>query len=188
MDSYASMDLLLNNTRSHMQKALEVLHNDMSTIRTGKASPSLVENLVVSAYGGSAKMKVMELATVAATDPQTLVVTPFDPSIIGEIQKGIQESNTGLNPAIDGQVIRISIPPLSQERREQLIHLMKQKLENGRILVRQARHDALHEMKKQELSEDEQHRLEKEIQKITDDFIGQIDNTGKQKEQELLQI
>lgn len=182
------MDNLLQITRQHMQKALEVLRNDMSTIRTGKASPSLVEHLVVSVYGASAKMKVMELATVVTTDPQTLVVTPFDPSITGEIQKGIQESNTGLHPAIDGQVIRISIPPLSQERREQLIHIMKQKLENGRILVRQARHDALHEIKKQELSEDEAHRLEKEIQKITDEFIGQIDTMGKQKEHELLQI
>ncbi len=182
------MDILLQTTRTHMQRALELLQGDISTIRTGKAIPSLVEGLVISAYGGSTKLKVMELGTVAATDPQTLVITPFDPSISGEIQKGIQESHTGLSPTIDGQFIRISIPPLSQERREQLIHLMKQKLENGKILIRQARHEAMIEVKKQAASEDEEKRIEKEIQKITDEFIGQIDTMGMQKEQELLQI
>ncbi len=182
------MDQLLQTTRTHMQKAFEVIRGDLATIRTGKAAPALVENLVISAYGGSTKLKVMELATVAATDTQTLQLTPFDPSIIGEIQKGIQDSNSGLMPVVDGHIIRISIPPLSQERREQLIHLMKQKLENGKILVRQSRHDAMIEVKKQDLSEDEERRMEKDIQKVTDDFIGQIDSLGKQKEQELLKI
>jgi len=171
-----------------MQKSLTVLRDDLSTIRTGKAAPSLVENLVISAYGGSTKLKVMELATVAASDAQTLQLTPFDPSIAGEIQKGIQDANTGLNPVVDGPLIRIAIPPLSQERREQLIHLMKQKLENGKIMIRQARHEAMNELKKAELSEDEEKRLEKEVQKITDEFITQIDTMGKQKEQELMQI
>lgn len=182
------MDDLLQNTRSQMQKALQVLHDDMNTIRTGKAAPSLVENLVISAYGGSTKLKVMELATVAATDAQTLVLTPFDPSIVNELQKGIQDSNTGLSPVVDGHLLRIALPPLSQERREQLIHLMKQKLENGKILIRQSRHEAMTDVKKAEVSEDEEHRVEKEVQKITDEFIGQIDSMGKQKEQELLKI
>lgn len=182
------MDQLLQDTRHHMQKALNVLHDDMNTIRTGKAAPSLVENLVISAYGGSTKLKVMELATVATSDAQTLVITPFDPSTVNELQKGIQDANTGLSPVVDGHILRITIPPLSQERREQLIHLMKQKLENGKILIRQARHEAMTDVKKAELSEDEEHRIEKEVQKITDDFIGQIDSMGKQKEQELLQI
>ncbi|HSW89207.1 MAG TPA: ribosome recycling factor [Candidatus Saccharimonadales bacterium] len=181
------MDQLLQDTRHHMQKALDVLRDDMNTIRTGKASPSLVENLVIAVYGGSTKLKVMELATVSAAD-QTLLVTPFDPSIANEIQKGIQDANTGLSPVVDGPLIRITLPPLSQERREQLIHLMKQKLENGKILIRQARHEAMTELKKAEASEDEERRLEKEIQKITDDFISNIDSMGKQKEQELMQI
>ena|SRR5579859_6262533 len=182
------MDQLLQNTRNHMQKAFEVLRDDIHTIRTGKAAPSIVENLVIGVYGGSTKLKVMELATVAASDSQTLIISPFDPSISGEIQKGIQDANIGLSPMIDGQLIRITIPPLSQERREHLIHLMKQKLENGKILIRQARHEAMNDVKKAELSEDEEHRIEKEVQKITDDFIGQIDNTGKKKEQELIQL
>jgi len=182
------MDPLVQSTHQHMQKAFDVLRSDLATIRTGRATPALIENLVISAYSGSTKLKLMELGTVAVSDPQTLLVTPFDPSIIGEIQKGIQEANVGLTPAVDGQVIRIAVPPLSQERREQLIHLMKQKLENGRILLRQARHDSMTELKKQELSEDEGRRLEKEIQKLTDEFIGHVDALGKQKEEQLLQI
>ena len=183
------MDQLLTETKQRMEKVLGVIRQDVATIRTGKAAPSLVENIIISAYGGSTKLKVMELATVAATDSQTLVVTPFDASIIGEIQKGILDANVGLTPANDGHVLRINLPPLSQERREQLIHLMKQKLENGRIMVRQSRQDAMHEIKKnEELSEDETTRLEKEVQKITDDIMEQIDGIGKQKEQELLQM
>ena len=183
------MDPLLNETKQRMQKVLEVIKQDIATVRTGKASPSLVENIVVSAYGGTTKLKVMELATISTSDANTLVIAPFDNSILGEIQKGIMEANIGVTPTNDGQVIRISIPPLSQERRDELIHIMKQKLENGRILIRQARQDAMHEVKKDEaLSEDDAKRYEKDIQKMTDEFMEHIDSLGKQKEQELLQI
>lgn len=183
------MDSLLIETKNRMQKVLDLLHQDLSTIRTGKASPSLVENIIVSVYGGTTKLKVMEVATVTTSDTQTIVITPFDASILGEIQKGIMEANIGLVPSNDGQIIRISIPPLSQERRQELIHLMKQKLENGRILIRQTRQDSMHDLKKnEELSEDEHKRYEKEIQKITDDTIQDVESRGSQKEQELLKI
>ena len=119
---------LIATTHEQMRKALEVLHGDLSTIRTGKAAPSLVENISVSVYNGTTKLKILEVATVNAQDPQTLVLTPFDASIIEEIRKGIMESGAGLNPASDGQVLRISIPPLSEERRQELIHLIHQKL------------------------------------------------------------
>src|SRR5260370_39195307 len=132
-------------------------------MRNGKGLHYIVENIIVSVYGGTTRLKVMEVATVTTSDTQTVVITPFDASILGEIQKGIMEANTGLIPSNDGQIIRISIPPLSQERRQELIHLMKQKLENGRILIRQARQDSMHELKKnEELSEDEHKRYEKE--------------------------
>lgn len=167
---------------------MEVLANDLATIRTGRAAPSLVENISVSVYNGTTQLRVMEVATINASDPQTLVLTPFDASIIEEIRKGIAEANAGLNPSSDGQVIRISIPPLSQERREELIHLMKQKLENGKIMIRQVRHEAMNNLKKGDLPEDENSRLEKEIQHFTDEFIEQIDALGKKKEEELLQI
>lgn len=178
----------LNDIKQRMYKALEVLKNDMATIRTGRAMPSLVETISVMVYGGTTRMKIMELATISASDPQTLLLTPFDPSVLGEIQKGIMEANVGLTPTTDGNNIRIAIPSLSQERREQLIHLMKQKLENGRVMVRQVRHEAMHEIKKLEASEDEIRKLEKETQEITDNVISEIDSLGKKKEEELLQI
>ncbi|MBI3070426.1 MAG: ribosome recycling factor [Candidatus Levybacteria bacterium] len=186
------MEQLVEQARQGMQKVLEVLRTDLSTVRTGRAAPSLVENIVIAAYGGTQKLKVMELATIAASDLHTLIITPFDGSIIGEIQKGILEANVGLNPVIDGQVIRISIPMLSEERREELIHLMRQKLENGKIMVRQVRHESMNEIKKQyndkQISEDEMARLEKEVQKATDDIMAEIEGMGKKKEEELMQI
>jgi ribosome recycling factor len=179
---------LIANTREHMRKALEILSSEIATIRTGKATPQLVENIQVSVYGGTTKLRVMEVATVSASDASTLVLTPFDVSIIEEIRKGIMESGAGFNPASDGQVIRISIPPLSEERRQELIHLMKQKLENGRVMIRQIRQEAMSDLKKGDLPEDENTRLEKEIQKATDDFTSEIDALGKKKEEELMQI
>lgn len=183
------MDPLVTATKKRIDKVLDILNGDLSTLRTGRATPSLVEGIVINAYGGSAKLKVMELATVHASDTSTLLITPFDPSIIHEIEKGIHEANVGFNPVVDGPVIRITIPQLSQERREELIKAMKHKLENGRIMVRQARHDAMDDIKKEyDGREDDIRRLEKEIQKLVDDTMETIDDWGRQKEQELLQI
>lgn len=179
---------LIANTREQMRKAVDVLHADLGTIRSGKAAPALVENIAVSVYNGTTRLKVMEVATVNAQDPQTLVLTPFDASIIDEIRKGIMESGAGLNPASDGQVLRISIPPLSEERRQELIGLMHQKLEAGHIMIRQIRHEAMADLKKGNLPEDEESRLEKEIQKATDEFIVEIDALGRKKEEELMVI
>lgn len=178
--------------KQKIDKVLEILKQDLGTIRTGRANPALVENIVVNAYGGSAKLKVMELATVGVTDAQTIVITPFDASIIGDIQKGIQDSGAGLNPASDGHVLRITIPPLSQERREELSKLMKHKLENGRIMVRQVRHEAMEEIKKahteKTISDDDKEREEKEVQRIIDETMKTIDSMGDQKEAELMQV
>lgn len=175
-----------------MKKALDILVSDISSLRTGRAAPSLVENIVVSAYQGTTKLKIVELATISASDSQTLLITPFDATILGEIQKGIQDANLGLNPSNDGQVLRISIPPLSEERRQELIHVMKQKLENGRIMLRQIRHEAMSDVKKnfenKNIGEDEQFRLEKEVQNSTDSYMTEIDNIGKKKEEDLLAI
>lgn len=179
---------LISKTREQMSKALEILSSEVSTIRTGKAAPSLVESISVSVYNGTTRLKIMELATITSTDPQTLVLTPFDASIIEEIRKGIMDSGSGFNPASDGQVLRISIPPLSEERRQELIHMMHQKLEGGHVMIRQIRHEALNDLKKEELPEDENLRMEKEIQKLTDEFTSQIDSLGKKKEEELMQV
>lgn len=186
------MDDTVLQMRQKMQKALMVLQEDLSTVRTGRAMPSLVENVVVSVYDGAQRLRIKELATISASDPQTLVLQPFDPSIAGEIQKGIMEANIGLTPSSDGNIIRISIPPLSQERRGELIKLMKQKLENGRIAIRQIRQDARNIVRKQhnnkEISEEQMFGIDKEIQKITDEIMLPVDEMGRRKEEELMQI
>ena len=186
------MDNTVSQMRQKMQKALLVLQEDLATVRTGRATPSLVENVVVSVYEGTQRLRIKELATISVSDPQTLVLAPFDPSIAGEIQKGIMEANIGLTPSSDGNVIRISIPPLSQERRRDLIKLMKQKLENGKIVIRQIRQDARNIARKQhidkEISEEQMYRYDQEIQKITDEIILAVDEMGSKKEQELLRI
>ncbi len=178
--------------REKIDKVIDVLRQDMGTIRTGRATPALVENIFISAYGGSAKLRVMELATIGVTDSHTLVITPFDHVTIHEIEKGIQDENVGLNPIVDGQILRINLPPLSKERREELTKAMKHKLENGKIMVRQVRHDGMNEIKKQHdaksISDDDKTHLEKETQKLIDESMNFIDSMGKQKEAELLQI
>ena len=183
------MDPVATDASAKMQKVLDIVKHDLATVRTGRATPSLVEDIVINAYGGSAKLKVIELATIATQDTQTLLITPFDHATIHEIEKGIQEANIGLNPVVDSTAIRINLPPLSTERRQELIHLMKQKLENGKVLIRQARQEAMTAIKNDnELSEDDAQRLEKEVQTVTDKFVAQIDSLGKQKEEELLQM
>jgi ribosome recycling factor len=183
MDPKVQHDLKLQ-----LQKVIDLLHGDLGTIRTGRATPSLIENVVVSVYGGTTRLKIMELATIGVSDSQTIVIIPFDPSIIAEIQKGIIDANIGMNPSIDSHVIRISLPPLSTERRQEMIKLMHQKLENGKIMIRQARQKVMIDIKNMKLPEDDEKRLEKETQKIIDDTISDIDSLGKQKEAELLQI
>lgn len=182
----------LNVTRSQMARIVDVLRTDLSTVRTGRATPSIVENIAINAYGGTQRLRVMELATIGTTDPQTIIITPFDASIIEEIQKGIMEAQVGLNPVVDGQLIRISIPLLSGERRQELVMLVNQKLEGGRIQVRQVRHEAMDAIKKQfnnkDIGEDDVLRLEKEVQNLTDETIKTIDELGKKKEEELMQI
>ncbi|MBI4089424.1 MAG: ribosome recycling factor [Candidatus Levybacteria bacterium] len=183
---------LINDIRVKMQKVLGVLQADLATVRTGRATPALVENITINAYGGAQRLTLKELATIAASEAQLLTVTPFDKSIIDEIQKGIMMANVGLTPSTDGNVIRISIPPLSEERRQELIKLMHQKLENGKILIRQVRHEAMKTVEKlrtdKAMSEDELKRLEKDIQKITDEITLLVSEMGKKKEEELMQI
>lgn len=186
------MDNLIQEIRQRMGSALDVIRTDLATVRTGRAAPSLVENIIIKAYSGTQKLRLMELATISTSDSQTLVITPYDKSILDDVQRGILEANIGLTPSSDGNVIRISIPPLSEERRGELIRVMKQKLENGRIQVRQVRHDAMDAVKKQftdkEISQDDLYRLEKDIQKATDDTIAAIEAMRERKEEELLQI
>lgn len=180
------------SVRARMQKVLDIVLGDIASLRTGRAMPSLVENIVCPAYGGTQKLKVQELGTITSPDPQTLVISPWDKSIIGDIRRGILEANVGLNPSIDGEIIRIILPPMTTEDREKYTRLLSQKLESGRIMVRQVRAEAMHDIKRafeaKELSEDMQFDAEKKAQALTDEFIGKIDGAGEAKKAELLQI
>jgi len=181
-----------DRVRSKMQEVLDMITTDIGSIRTGRATPTLVEDLEIPVYGGQQKLKVNELGTITAQDAQTIVIDPWDKSIIGEIKQGILAANVGLNPMIDGEIIRISLPPLTTEDRQKYVKLLSTKLENGRVMIRQVRAEAMRDVKKEfeekKLSEDEKFNQEKHLQEITDEFIGEIDETGKAKEQELLQI
>jgi len=177
---------------SKMQQVVDLTTSDMGSIRTGRTTSSLVEGVAVSVYGGTQKLKIQELATITTPDTQTLVIDPWDKSIIGEIRQGILAANIGMNPAIAGEIIRIFLPPLTTEDREKYVKLLSTKLENGKIQIRQIRGDTMQKIKKsfeeKELSEDEKFDLEKKIQAITDEFVGKIDEAGERKKQELLQI
>ena len=179
-------------TRQKMQQAFELVARDISSIRTGRVTPSLVENIEVAVYGGTQRLKVQELGTISSLDSQTLIIAPWDKSIIGEINKGIMAANVGLNPSIDGEVLRITLPPLTTEDREKYIKLLSGKLEGGRVVVRQIRGEVMRDIKKsfeeKSLSEDEKYNLEKKVQEMTDEFIGKIDAAGEAKKTELLQI
>jgi ribosome recycling factor len=175
--------------REQMQKVVDNVRQDISGIRTGRITPSLVEDIMVEAYGGSSRLRIMELASITVQDPQTLLITPWDKQVVGEIRKGIEIANIGLNPAITGDALRIVLPPLTAEDREKYVKLLHQKLENGRVAIRQSRQDGMKDIKKgfedKTITEDERSAQEKKLQELTDQFISQIDEVGKNKETEL---
>jgi ribosome recycling factor len=180
------------SVRNKMQSAADSLASDIAGIRTGRATPALVENIVVPAYGGTQRLRIQELATITAPDPTSIIINPWDKSIIGDIRKGILEANVGMNPSIDGEVIRIAMQPLTTEDREKYVKILSQKLETGKVSVRQLRADEMHDIKKKfeakEITEDEKFGQEKKLQEITDQFIGKIEEMGEKKKAELMQL
>ena len=174
------------------QKVVDLVASDISGIRTGRATSAMVENIVCPAYGGTQFLKVMELASITVSDPTQIVISPWDKSIIGDIRKGLLEANMGFNPSIDGEVIRISIPPMTTEDREKYVKLLSSKLENGKVMMRQVRADEMHEIKKKfegkEITEDEKFADEKSLQDLTDSHITKIESLGETKKADLLQI
>lgn len=183
-------DPMMREIDQHMDKSVEAVRNEFNTVRTGKASPSLLDLVKVDAYGQ--KMPLQQMANVSAPEPRLLVVSPYDPSQIGEIEKAILSSDLGLTPSNDGKVIRIPIPPLTEERRKELVRVTHNIAEEGRIAVRNIRHDANKEIQKMEsdgeVSEDEMHRKLKEVQELTDKHVGQIDELLERKEQEIMEV
>ncbi len=177
---------------SKMQSVVDNLLKDISGIRTGRATPSLVENIMVPAYGGTQRLRVMEVASISSPDPSQIVISPWDKSIIGDIKKGILEANINMNPSVDGEILRIVMLPLTTEDREKYVKLLSSKLEVGRVAVRQVRADEMHEIKKKfeakEITEDDKKDWEIKLQKLTDSFIAKIEEMGEKKKVELLQI
>lgn len=181
-----------DKVKLRMQQIIDLVSSDISSMRTGKAAPAMVSELIVAAYGGQQKLKINELATISIQDAQTIVIDPWDKSIIGDIKKGIETANLNLNPIIDGEIIRIVIPPMTAEDREGMVKLLSTKLESAKIMVRQVRGDVMRDLKNKfenkEISEDEKFKSEKILQTITDTNISLIEDLGEKKKQELLQI
>lgn len=181
-----------DSIQEKMRQVLDLVVSDVGALRTGRASPALVQELSVIVYGGQQKLKVQELATISAPDTQNLIVDPWDKSVIGEIKQGIEAANVNLNPVIDGEIIRINLPPLTSEDRDKFVKLLSTKLESGRVMVRQIRGDVMREIKKEfeekKISEDEKFNQEKHLQEITDQFIEKINEVGEAKKEELLKI
>ncbi|MDG1358390.1 MAG: ribosome recycling factor [Akkermansiaceae bacterium] len=182
----------LSNTKDSMQKAVEYAVNEFAAIRTGKASPALVENIDVSVPSYGSNMKVKALAVITVPEPRMIMVQPFDPSTTGDIEKAILESNTGLNPANEGKHLRIPVPELSEERRRDMVKMVKTQAEDARVRVRSCRKDGMDSAKKMKadnaLTEDGMHDFEQSIQELTNKFIKEIDEHLAAKETELMTV
>jgi ribosome recycling factor len=180
----------LRDAEERMKGALHALTESLATIRTGRASPALVEKLMVEYYG--APTPLMQLASISAPEPRLLTIKPFDASSLKSIEKAIQASDLGINPSNDGKLLRLSLPPLTEERRKDLVKVVHHRLEESRVAVRNVRrdtHNDLREFEKEKLiTEDELKHGETDLQKLTDKYIEQIESHGKKKEDEIKQI
>ncbi|HEX6817872.1 MAG TPA: ribosome recycling factor [Ktedonobacterales bacterium] len=181
---------LFADVEHRMKGAVEALHRELGTVRTGRASPSLVERLSVEYYGTATPLQ--NIAAIHATDARTLTIQPWDRKAIGDIEKAILKSDLGLNPTNDGQMLRLAIPPLTEERRKDLVKVVHKKLDEAKVAVRNIRrdgHDHLRDQeKKKEISADELKRDTDRLQKMTDRYIAEVEKVGQAKEQEILSV
>jgi ribosome recycling factor len=180
----------VKEAKTLMEEAVAAMRREFSTVRTGKATPALLDTVRVDAYG--TKLPINQVATVTTPEPALIVVQPFDRSIIGDVERGIRVADLGLNPTNDGNLIRVPIPPLTEERRREYVRMLHKMAEEGRVSVRHARQTARdgikHKIKDHELGEDEGHKQMDEVQKMTDQYIAKIDELLKHKEQEVMAV
>jgi ribosome recycling factor len=180
----------IDNMKQQMDAAVEAMRREFASVRTGKASPALLDTVRVEAYG--AKVPLNQVANVSVPEARLLVVQPYDKSVIGEIEKAIMTADLGLNPSNDGNLIRVPIPPLSEERRKDMVKLLHKMAEEGRISIRHARQEANKEIKEREhdhdVSEDEARRQLDEVQTTTDEYIAKIDQMMEKKESEIMEV
>jgi len=173
-----------------MEASVDLFRRDIAAIRTGRANPGLIENIEVSVYGGQQKMALKQLGSISVPDARSLVFQPWDASVIREIKNGIQEANLGFTVAVDNNLIRVGLPPLSMEQRQEYARLLSQKTEAARVRIRDIRGEYRYELqdakKRGQLGEDDFHQQEEELQKITDEFIAKLDQMADEKEKEIL--
>ena len=185
-----SVDSALRDAAEKMGKAVAHLKEDLSSVRTGRATPALLNRVTVDYYGSPAPLQ--QLASMSVPEPRTLMVQPYDKTAIGSIEKAILTSDLGLTPSNDGNVIRLSFPPLTEERRRDLVRQVHARAEDGRVAVRNVRRhhkDEVEKLEKEhEISEDDLKRAEKELQKLTDQHVAEIDDIQRHKEQELMEV
>jgi len=184
------IDDVFNESKDRMTKAVEALRRELATIRTGRAHPGLVEHLRVDYYGVPTPLN--QLATISVPDPRLLTIQPWDRQAMGAIEKAILKSDLSLTPTNDGVIIRLSIPQLTEERRRELVKVVHKKVEEGRVEVRNIRRDGHEELRRLQreklISEDDQYRGQEKLQKLTDEFVQQVDHVGEEKEAELLAV
>ena len=181
---------IYREAETRMKGAVQALEDDLAGIRTGRASPALIERLPVEYYGSPTPL--VQLASIGVPEPRSLLIRPFDQSSLPDIERAIQTSDLGLTPSIDGKHIRLNLPPLTEDRRRELVKIVHNRVEEGRIAVRNVRRDLIRDLRDFEdekmISEDERIRGEEDLQKITDRYIGEINGVGERKENEILEV
>jgi ribosome recycling factor len=181
---------IINETRSKMKSSLAVFEEDLQGIRGGRASTALVDRLLVEYY--DQQIELRQLATISTPEPMQILVRPFDKGSVKAIERAIQQSNIGINPNVDGENISLNMPPLTRERRQELVKFLHKRMEEGRVAIRNIRRGANDDLKDFEkegmISEDDLEKGQEEIQKLTDQFIEQIEELGKRKEQDIMQV
>ena len=181
---------LIKDTQDKMDNTLKTLDHQLSGIRTGKASPALVENISVLYYGAPTRMR--DLANISTPEARLLVISPYDPTVIGEIERSILAANIGVTPVSDGRVVRVPVPELSEERRKEMVKVVRQEGEGARVAIRNIRRDSISQVKdlhKQKvISEDEERQAEEAFQKLTDRFVDEVDAVVEAKEADLMEV
>jgi len=184
------VDEVLQDATTRMDKSIEATRNEFNTVRTGRASAALLDRIAIDYYGQQTPLR--QLATINAPEARLLTVQPFDPGSIKAIERAIQESDLGLTPSNDGKVIRLPIPQLTEERRRELVKIVRHMAEEGRIAIRNIRRDAMHHLKEAvqegEIGDDEERRAEDRVQKLTDEHVHAIDELLKHKEAEIMEV
>jgi ribosome recycling factor len=184
------MDDLIADARSRMDKSVEAAKHELNTIRTGRASAALLDRIQVDYYGQATPLR--QLASINVPEPRLLTIQPFDPNSLKSIERAIQESELGLTPSNDGKIIRLPIPQLTEERRKELVKVVRQIGEEGRVAVRNIRRDVIHHLKelsnKGEVGRDEEHRAEETVQKLTEEHTKAIDEVLAHKEEEIMEV